>query len=246
MSKKSEKPYFSPYTIIVDTREQNPYQFTGHTCNSKRQYRPLIVRTIVDTLTTGDYSLDGFQDRITIERKSLTDAYGTFSANRDRFERELLRMAKFENSHLVVEADWPTLLRRRCPDCCGLGKLIPKFIETITVEFARDNVHKLLMQDFALVLREWKTFQAADDCPRCDGTGALLPTDHTKFLPKAFFETVIAWKVRFPSIQWEFCYSRAFAEKTTLRILERFWNDEQDRLKLAGKQTLEPQGDDDL
>lgn len=235
MAKQSDKPYITPYVVIVDSREQSPFWFRGHRCGSKRQYREMIVRTKVAGLPTGDYSLEGFEDRVTIERKSLSDAYGTFSHERERFERELLRMAKFENAAIVIESDWPGLLRKRCPECHGLGKQIPELIKTITVEFPRDFVAERLAQDLAVVLREAGSCNPFDDCPRCGGTGALLPTDHTKFLPKSFFETVMAWKIRFPSIQWEFCFTRAFAEKVTLRLLDRFWQDEENRLKLLKK-----------
>ena len=46
--------------IIIDSREQIPYEFEG---------------SQVGTLKSGDYSLDGFQDRVAVERKSKADLY---------------------------------------------------------------------------------------------------------------------------------------------------------------------------
>ena len=89
------------FTIIVDTREQSPYSFQG--------VSP-IPDTIVRGLSTGDYSLDGYEDRVTVERKSLSDLYGSVGTGRDRFEREMGRMAQLEFSAVVVEAEWSTII----------------------------------------------------------------------------------------------------------------------------------------
>lgn len=89
--------------IIVDTREQKPYDFACMTP------RPAVE---VATLTAGDYSLKGFEKLIAIERKSLLDAFGTFGTGRQRFERELERMINFRFAAVVIEADWDTIVRR--------------------------------------------------------------------------------------------------------------------------------------
>lgn len=86
--------------IIRDTREQNGYDFS---CLSPR---PEVK---VATLTTGDYSLEGLEAQVTVERKSLTDAFGTFGGQRERFIRELERMATYKYAAVVIEADWPTI-----------------------------------------------------------------------------------------------------------------------------------------
>jgi ERCC4-type nuclease len=61
-------------------------------------------------MATGDYSLMGFQDRLTIERKSIGDFLGSITADRQRFEREFERMAKFEFAAVVVEGQLSDVL----------------------------------------------------------------------------------------------------------------------------------------
>lgn len=79
------------FTIIVDTREKLPLKFHGHT----------VVRR---ALKTGDYSIDGYADRISIERKSLPDLLGSISRDRKRFDKCIDRLLKFEAKALVIEA----------------------------------------------------------------------------------------------------------------------------------------------
>ena len=78
--------------IIVDTREQFPFTF-----------RNLPVERIKGTLHTGDYSLPGYENKITVERKSLGDLASCITVGRERFERELERMLDFESAAVVVE-----------------------------------------------------------------------------------------------------------------------------------------------
>jgi DNA excision repair protein ERCC-4 len=89
--------------ILRDTREQTGYDFACIT-------PPPVVE--VATLATGDYSLKGFESRITIERKSLSDAFGTFGRGRRRFQLELERMVGYQFAAVVIESDWETILRR--------------------------------------------------------------------------------------------------------------------------------------
>lgn len=79
--------------ILTDTREQAPYLFQGY----EVQVEPA-------TLPVGDYSLPGFLDRVSIERKSLDDLIGCLTAGRDRFERELARGRAYDFFAVVVEA----------------------------------------------------------------------------------------------------------------------------------------------
>lgn len=82
--------------IAVDTREQRPYRFPH--CEVK-------------TLTTGDYSIVGLEERIAIERKQLRELFGITGRDRERFERELERMTKLDFAAIVIEADLSQILR---------------------------------------------------------------------------------------------------------------------------------------
>ena len=88
--------------IAIDTREQNAWTF------SRISPRPDVV---FKHLKTGDYSIEGYEDRITIERKSLEDAYSSTGKGRKRLEREFERMRLFDYAAIVVEADLYTIAR---------------------------------------------------------------------------------------------------------------------------------------
>jgi len=108
------EPYVvCPFTVIVDTREQKPWHFLGFNADANQENRPLIVPTERNALKTGDYSIKGMEDLITIERKSHSDAWSTFIRERDRFERELERMSKMEFAAIIIECDENSLLCRR-------------------------------------------------------------------------------------------------------------------------------------
>lgn len=99
----------TPFTIVIDTREQAPWSFDGIDADADQKNLPFVVRTKSSTLQTGDYSLEGFESKICIERKSHADLYGTIINGRDRFKRELERMQSFEFSAVIVEASWGRL-----------------------------------------------------------------------------------------------------------------------------------------
>ncbi len=87
--------------VIIDTREQNPFTFTG------KYYEGVELERGV--LPTGDYSLAGLSDRIAIERKSLDDLLGCLTKHRGRFEAELNRARGLDVFAIVVEAGWQEL-----------------------------------------------------------------------------------------------------------------------------------------
>ena len=82
----------TPFTVVIDTREQTPWQFKTVDVIQNKQKFPLVVHTDSLSLKSGDYSIAGFEDLVAIERKSIGDALGTFTRGRERFERELDRM----------------------------------------------------------------------------------------------------------------------------------------------------------
>ena len=93
------------FVILQDTREQLPYTFKGLRLYGK----PIEVPVEVATLTTGDYSVKGLESEICVERKSVTDFYSTITRGRDRFERELARMATMKRAAIVVEGRFTDL-----------------------------------------------------------------------------------------------------------------------------------------
>lgn len=150
-----------PFTVVIDSREQAPYSFTGLAADADKDYKPLVVPTTIAGLATGDYSIAGFESRISVERKSLSDLFSTLGQGRERFEREFHRLNEMEFAALVIEADWPTIFHH--------------------------------------------------------------PPPNSRLMPKTIYRTRIDWEQDYPRVHWHLCGTRSFAEKTTFRILERFW-----------------------
>ena len=89
--------------ILIDTREQLPFKFDRYGVQVER-----------GTLPVGDYSIPGFEDRVSIERKSLDDLIGCLMGkNRVRFERELCKGTSYEVFNVVIEAPFTDLIHGR-------------------------------------------------------------------------------------------------------------------------------------
>jgi ERCC4-type nuclease len=102
-------PLTCPFTVLVDSREQAPYLFRGLRANADRGGLPVLVPTARRGLAVGDYSMEGFEDQIIIERKSKEDLYNSV-ARRGNFVGRLARMARYPYAAVVVEADWGEVL----------------------------------------------------------------------------------------------------------------------------------------
>lgn len=90
--------------ITVDRREQKPFTFEGASIYEGTVTEPA-------SLNVGDYSLRDMGDLVAVERKSLPDLVGCLAADRERFERELLRSRALESFCVVVEAPWESLAK---------------------------------------------------------------------------------------------------------------------------------------
>ena len=113
--------------VLVDAREQRPWfssTVPGFKFTSKRS-----------TLATADYSLDGLQDRILIERKSLADLTACVGHGRGRFERELARMAtETAEPWLFIEASRDQIERREYR-----GKVFPSAVVGSLMAWSQDH-----------------------------------------------------------------------------------------------------------
>ena len=88
--------------VVIDTREQEPYGFD-----------PSRVTTVRRALPAGDYSLAGRETDVAVERKSLEDFDATAIHARDRFARELRRLAAYDFACVVVEGSLEDVLAHR-------------------------------------------------------------------------------------------------------------------------------------
>ena len=89
-------------TVVVDTREQEPYSFDSDKVSAVRKALP-----------AGDYSLVGLEERVAVERKSLTDFVSTVIRGRKRFHRELEKLSAYESACVVVECNFRDLVDGR-------------------------------------------------------------------------------------------------------------------------------------
>jgi ERCC4-type nuclease len=85
-----------PLSITVDTREQIPYTFY-------REVEAGQVAVLRAKLATGDYALSDRPVVAVVERKSISDLWGSVGGGRERFARELVRMRAIRWPAIVIE-----------------------------------------------------------------------------------------------------------------------------------------------
>ena len=84
----------SDFTIIIDSNEQIPYDFKS----IKPQPETERIK-----LKTGDYSVKGMEQNVTVERKTPSDLFSSVGNGRARFEREMVRMSEMDYATIVIE-----------------------------------------------------------------------------------------------------------------------------------------------
>jgi len=151
----------SKYQIVIDTKEKQPHIF------SESNYCSGFV---LSGLKTGDYSIVGHEDKLSIERKRNLAEWSQ-NINQDRFDRELVRLNEYGLPFLLLEFSVEDMLN--FPEGSGIPKkLWPKlrvsspYIVKRTLEIyrkypniqvifggGRDNAHTILNQIF---MRYWR------------------------------------------------------------------------------------------
>jgi ERCC4-type nuclease len=116
--------------ILIDSREQRPYR---------------LPNAEVRGLPTGDYSIApaaGMEQLpVLIERKSKEDLFSSLGRNRDRFEREVRRMAEYDYAAIVIEASLEDLLEPP-PFSCMSPRVV---IRTLLSWSVRYGLHVLFV-----------------------------------------------------------------------------------------------------
>ena len=88
-----------PFTIIKDTREKQGYTFEA----SRTKYH-VCKGMVVRKLDTGDYSVEGLEDKVCVERKaSVVELANNVGVSRRRFDAEIERMKEFPHRFLILE-----------------------------------------------------------------------------------------------------------------------------------------------
>jgi ERCC4-type nuclease len=139
---------------ICDTREQTPLDLTP-------------LQTVRGTLATGDYSVRGLEQLVSVERKSLPDLLGCIGQNRARFDREVQRLLAYQVRALVVEADFCELeignWESRVTPAAAVGSCMGWIAAGLPIIFAGDHqraghfVSRLL---FIAARRRWREARA--------------------------------------------------------------------------------------
>ena len=108
------------FRIVTDTREQENYTFS--------------VPSIRKKIDAGDYSVEGLEDRVAVERKSLVDFVTTVIRGRKRFHRELQKLAAFDSACVVVECNFRDLVDGRYRSDAHPNALIAT-VASIVIDF---------------------------------------------------------------------------------------------------------------
>lgn len=120
MTDKSPQSIACPFSVIIDTAEQQPFTFDGLRCDARQHEAPLVVTTERQCLgrhpnQLGDYSLSGGVGWCHVERKSIEDLHGTLlgfaDGRRGRFEKELSNLAAIEAALVVVESSFEGMIQ---------------------------------------------------------------------------------------------------------------------------------------
>lgn len=123
------------FTIIVDTREQTPWEFENYATANKK-------------LDTGDYSIEGLQDIFAIERKRTVSEIAN-NITEPRFKDVLDRLEKFKHKFILLEftlnnvMDYPvgsTVPKRMWHTLKITSKYILKYLTEINIKY---NIHTI-------------------------------------------------------------------------------------------------------
>jgi DNA excision repair protein ERCC-4 len=156
-------------TIVVDTREQAPYGFESPKVTSVRR-----------ALRAGDYSVEGLETVVAVERKTLDDFVSTVIWSRDRFQRELDRLRTYAAACVVVEADLTDVLKgsywSEARPASVLGAAIAIIVDSgVPIFFCSDRQAARLFVERYL-LRCSKRFSSRGQ-PASERTHGLVPMD---------------------------------------------------------------------
>ena len=114
---KAKIPVPCPFGIVVDDREITGGQWFAFDegITSKGSQTATVVECVRRRLVTGDYSIVGMEHLVTIERKAISDLWGSLGTGRQRFEEEHERMAAMVAvggyCAVVIEGNWGMIAR---------------------------------------------------------------------------------------------------------------------------------------
>jgi len=84
--------------VLIDTREKYPFDFS--------RFPNWIAASKKQALKAGDYSAEGMESLLILERKTLTDLITTVIQERTRFFKQCEKMSKYRWKALLIEATY--------------------------------------------------------------------------------------------------------------------------------------------
>jgi len=99
-----------PFTIVIDTNETFPFTFDQIGDRDWNLVKVPTVRRPLYTSGLADYTIDGMETLIQLERKA-EDLASSMSERRDIFEQEIRRLSEMcEYAAVIVESPWSEIL----------------------------------------------------------------------------------------------------------------------------------------
>lgn len=117
-----------PLTVLQDCNEVGHgthYTFQGIKADAERGGGPLHIPTSSANLYWGDYSLAGHEKDVVVERKTLSDLFGTLGSGRQHFKEQVEAMSSYKMAAVAIEASWDDIVRR--PP--SYSKMSPKCVQ---------------------------------------------------------------------------------------------------------------------
>lgn len=125
-------------TVLVDTREQNPFSFA--------RFRDWFGGVERRTLALGDYTLEGLEELCCVERKDLADLVHSFSVDRRSFVKRLRQMSRVPHRLLVVTAPLSQVKSRYPHSGVNPNQITQSLVATLAglqVPFLCVDIHEL-------------------------------------------------------------------------------------------------------
>jgi len=147
-----QRIYQCPFRIIVDVNEGFPYRFSGLVTDKSEGERPIVVETVARPLYQAfkktvqvkgqwfnkglaDYTIEGMEEEVQVERKSLEDLYGTLGGRRDDFEAEIARLNLCRFAAVVIEASWAEILFSPPSHSKLLPKTVSRTVQSWSIRY---------------------------------------------------------------------------------------------------------------
>lgn len=120
--------------IVIDTREQRPFSF---------KLSSNVTGIIRKKLPAGDYSIEGYENNIALERKSSADLFQTMGKEHKRFKKEIERAANYDYFAIIVEDTFSKVIDKEFENshyCNMLGDTIIQICYTLKMKYGVDII----------------------------------------------------------------------------------------------------------